>query len=84
MVERGIDVSYETIRRWVDKFGSTYAERITYQLNQLNLDARYRRRLLSILAGSHLIGIRCSKLEVPKPYPNLLINRLSMKGHDIT
>ena len=28
MIERGIDVSYETIRRWVDKFGSTYARRI--------------------------------------------------------
>ena len=28
MIERGIDVSYETIRRWVDKFGSTYASRI--------------------------------------------------------
>ena len=28
MVERGEDVSYETIRRWVDKFGSTYAKRI--------------------------------------------------------
>ena len=28
MLERGIDVSYETIRRWIDKFGSTYAKRI--------------------------------------------------------
>ena len=28
MIERGIDVSYETIRRWVDKFGSTYAKQI--------------------------------------------------------
>jgi len=28
MIERGFDVSYETIRRWVDKFGSTYARRI--------------------------------------------------------
>ena len=28
MVERGVDVSYETVRRWVDKFGSTYAKRI--------------------------------------------------------
>ena len=28
MIERGIDVSYETIRMWVDKFGSTYASRI--------------------------------------------------------
>ena len=27
-IERGIDVSYETIRRWVDKFGSTFAKRI--------------------------------------------------------
>jgi len=28
MAERGVDVSYETIRRWVDKFGLTYAMRI--------------------------------------------------------
>ena len=28
MIERGVDDSYETIRRWVDKFGSSYAKRI--------------------------------------------------------
>ena len=28
MIERSVDVTYETIRRWVDKFGSTYAKRI--------------------------------------------------------
>ena len=28
MIERGVDVSYETICRWVDKFGTTYAKRI--------------------------------------------------------
>jgi len=28
MIERGVDVTYETIRRWIDKFGSTYAKRI--------------------------------------------------------
>lgn len=28
IIERGVDVSYETIRRWVDRFGSTYAKRI--------------------------------------------------------
>ena len=28
MIEHGVDVSYETIRRWVDKFGTTYAKRI--------------------------------------------------------
>jgi len=28
MIERGVDLSYETIRRWVDKFGTIYAKRI--------------------------------------------------------
>ena len=28
MVERGVDVSYETIRRWIEKFGLIYAKRI--------------------------------------------------------
>jgi len=28
MIERGVDVSYETIRRWVDKFGATCAKPI--------------------------------------------------------
>ena len=28
LAERGIEVSYETIRRWVEKFGSQYAKRL--------------------------------------------------------
>ncbi len=28
LAERGIDVSYETIRRWVEKFGNQYAKRL--------------------------------------------------------
>jgi putative transposase len=28
LAERGIDVSYETIRRWVEKFGRPYAKRL--------------------------------------------------------
>lgn len=28
LAERGIDVSYETIRRWVEKFGREYAKRL--------------------------------------------------------
>ena len=28
MAECGVDVSYETIRQWVDKFGGTFAKRI--------------------------------------------------------
>ena len=28
MIERDVDASYETIRRWVDKFRLTYAKRI--------------------------------------------------------
>ncbi len=29
MIERGVNVSYETFRRWVEKFGSTFAKRIS-------------------------------------------------------
>ena len=28
LAERGIDVSYETVRRWTHKFGPAYAKRI--------------------------------------------------------
>jgi len=28
MIERDVDLSYETIRRWIDKFGSKYAKHI--------------------------------------------------------
>ena len=28
MAERGVDVSYETIRRWIDSYGSVFAKRI--------------------------------------------------------
>jgi putative transposase len=28
LAERGIDASYETVRRWVLKFGRSYADRI--------------------------------------------------------
>ena len=28
LAERGVDVSYETIRQWVDKFSAKYAKRI--------------------------------------------------------
>jgi len=31
MAERGVDVSYETIRRWVDSFGPVFAKRIKYR-----------------------------------------------------
>lgn len=36
MIERGIDVSYETIRRWVDKFGTTYSKRIKARAGSLS------------------------------------------------
>ena len=28
MAERGVDVSYETIRRWIERFGPVFAKRI--------------------------------------------------------
>jgi len=31
MAERGVGVSYETLRQWVDKFGLVYAKRMRIQ-----------------------------------------------------
>ncbi|MEP6342616.1 MAG: hypothetical protein ABJ275_04815 [Maricaulaceae bacterium] len=28
ILERGVEVSYETVRRWINKFGTVYAKRI--------------------------------------------------------
>ena len=42
LAERGLDVSYETVRRWVLKFGSAYARNLRRQRlrpsDQWNLD----------------------------------------------
>jgi hypothetical protein len=45
LAERGIDVSYETIRRWVQKFGRQYAKRLCH-VNPLRKDSGGR-----VLAG---------------------------------
>ena len=37
LAERGLDVSYETVRRWVSKFGPMFAQ-------ELRADARAQRR----------------------------------------
>jgi hypothetical protein len=46
LVERGIEVSYETIRRWVEKFGPAFAAalRARPQPNPLSAEARPGRR----------------------------------------
>ncbi len=38
MAERGIDVSYETVRRWVYKFGIDYARRIKERMPLLHTE----------------------------------------------
>ena len=53
LAERGLDVSYETIRRWVTKFGTAYAKRLKAGRPKPELcwnlgDAMIRRR--SVLA----------------------------------
>ena len=35
LAERGLDISYETIRRWVLKFGRLYAKRLRHRRPQL-------------------------------------------------
>ena len=53
--ERGLDVSYETIRRWVDKFGSAYARNLrrlrpraadTWHLDEMVVKVNGERRYL--------------------------------------
>ena len=55
LAERGIDVSYETIRRWVEKFGSQYAKRLrttrpkpssTWHINEVFLKIRGKQMYL--------------------------------------
>ena len=45
MAERGVDVSYETIRRWIDTFGTVFAKRIKSRSSnpspRLHLDEVY-------------------------------------------
>jgi len=51
MIERGVEVSYETIRRWVDKFGSTRsvknAQKLLSAHSQIYNLFNYRRHLIS-------------------------------------
>ena len=55
LAERGLDVSYETVRRWVDKFGSAYARNLrrlrprpadTWHLNEMVVSIQGRRMYL--------------------------------------
>ena len=55
LAERGLDVSYETIRRWVDKFGSAYARNLrrlrpraadTWHLDEMVVSIRGRHKYL--------------------------------------
>jgi hypothetical protein len=47
--ERGIDVSYETVRRWALKFGRAYAYRL--RRSRSRSDARWRRRSSKPVGG---------------------------------
>ena len=55
LAERGLDISYETIRRWVDKFGSAYARNLrrlrprpadTWHLDEMVVSIQGRRMYL--------------------------------------
>ena len=47
LAERGLDVSYETVRRWVIKFGVLYAEGLTDMRIRQDLDAVHHHFVLA-------------------------------------
>ena len=72
LAERGLDVSYEAIRRWVDKFGSTYARNLrrlrlraadTWHLDEMVVSIQGRRMYLwrsfvRLVTESTKLGVR--------------------------
>ena len=42
LAERGLDVSYETVRRWVLKFGPLFARELRRQTPAANVDVASR------------------------------------------
>ena len=53
LAERGLDVSYETIRRWVDKFGSAYARNLR-RLRPRAADTWHLDEMVVSIQGRHL------------------------------
>jgi putative transposase len=51
--ERGLDVSYETIRRWVDKFGSAYARNLR-RLRPRAADTWHLDEMVVSIRGRHM------------------------------
>lgn len=67
LAERGIDVSYETVRRWVLKFGSVYARKLNLSRprpnGQWHLDEVLFLSTASdrICGGRLMVKVRCWK-----------------------
>ena len=58
LADRGVTVSYETIRQWTIKFGTQYAPRLKRHQGRLG-DTRYLDEVSSASTGSHGIsGVR--------------------------
>jgi transposase-like protein len=53
LAERGLDVSYETIRRWVDKFGSAYARNLR-RLRPRPADTRHLDEMVVSIQGRRM------------------------------
>jgi transposase-like protein len=72
LLERGILVSYETVRRWALKFGPAYARRLRRKTpsrrNIWHLDGFRRKRFISMLPlpcpKSHGWRVACSRAGI--------------------
>ena len=77
LAERGIDVSYETIRRWILKFGPAIAANIRSRRVRPSETGILTRSLSELVAGEHICGARLTmKARFLKSWPNLAETRV--------
>ena len=67
LAERGIDVSHETIRRWVAVFGPTIARRLRAALRLMRKLIRKYRMVPSTFVTDRLPSYAAAKAELPLP-----------------
>src|SRR5438874_4823510 len=58
LAERGLDISYETVRRWVLKFGPIIARKLRQRHGRPS-DRRHLDEMVIRIAGEHLYLGRC-------------------------
>src|SRR5580692_4726985 len=67
LAERGIVVSYETVRRWCKKFGQSFANRLRRRWPRPGEVANGRLAVTELLNPVHA-ALRCSREVLPGPH----------------